>query len=176
MFATGKDTQNLVTTMEAIVAKYNRKNFRIQIAGAAYVAEMIRRNIKHDFDAFTITSVLLFGLAMAVLFRSVKITVGILAVCSSAVLVTLLLQALFGQKIGILTANITTIVFVITLSHLVYMTFNWQTLGQKTGKNEGSDVGTAAALRASVSHDVSGVILVNGLRIARFWQLAPCAG
>ena len=128
--------------MEAVIAKYNRKNFRIEIAGAAYVAEMIRRSLRHDFITFTITSVLLFGLAMGVLFRSLKIMVGILAVCSSAVLVTLLLQAVFGQKIGILTANITTIVFVVTLSHLVYMTFNWQTIAQDERHNHKESSGS----------------------------------
>lgn len=146
VFAKGQDTQHLIATMEAIVTKYDRKTFRIEIAGAAYVAEMIRRNIKHDFDTFTITSVLLFGLAMAALFRSVKITVGILAVCSSAVLVTLLLQALFGQKIGILTANITTIVFVVTLSHLVYMTFNWQTIARDNSHNSDESDGDRHSL------------------------------
>jgi predicted RND superfamily exporter protein len=51
--------------------------------------------------------------------------------CTSAVLLTLLLQSLFGKKIGILTVNLGTIVFVIALSHLVYMTFNWQTLADR---------------------------------------------
>ncbi len=134
VFAAGNDTEHLISSMEAIIAKYNRKNFRIEIAGAAYVAEMIRRNLRHDFNTFTITSVLLFGVAASFLFRSWKITVGILATCCSAVLVTLLVQALFGQKIGILTANITTIVFVVTLSHLVYMTFNWQTIAGENDK------------------------------------------
>jgi uncharacterized protein len=83
--------------------------------------------------------VLLFGVAMGILFRSAKITLGMLAVCSSAVLLTLLLQGLFGQKIGILTANITTIVFVVTLSHLVYMTFNWQTIARDKNTDTESD-------------------------------------
>jgi uncharacterized protein len=140
VLAAGNDTEHLIASMESIIAKYDRKNFRIEIAGAAYVAEMIRRNLRHDFNVFTSTSVLLFGAAMFYLFRSAKITLGMLAVCSSAVLLTLLLQALFGQKIGILTANITTIVFVVTLSHLVYMTFNWQTTAN--GGDAGAD-GTA---------------------------------
>jgi hypothetical protein len=47
VFAAGNDTESLIGTMEAIVAKYNRKNFRIEIAGAAYVAEMIRHVHDH---------------------------------------------------------------------------------------------------------------------------------
>src|SRR6202041_2854027 len=61
------------------------------------------------------------------------LTLGMLATCTSAVLVTLLVQSMFGEKIGILTANLGTIVFVVALSHLVYMTFNWQTLARQGG-------------------------------------------
>ncbi len=141
------DYQNLIARMEAIHAKLEAKDFHIQMAGAPYIAEMMRRSLKHDFEAFSLTSFLLFGAAMWLLFRSWRLTVGILATCSSAVLVTLLLQQLFGQKIGILTANLTTIIFVITLSHLVYMTFNWQTLAQdeKGAQTKESELGTKAA-------------------------------
>jgi uncharacterized protein len=124
------DSQELIARMEAIEHKLEAKDFHIQMAGAPYIAEMMRRSLKHDFEIFSLTSFLLFGAAMWVLFRSWRLTVGILVTCSSAVLVTLLLQQILKQKIGILTANLTTIIFVVTLSHLVYMTFNWQTLAQ----------------------------------------------
>src|SRR5207244_12310354 len=44
---------------------------------------------------------------------------------------------------GGLTANLGIIVFVIALSHLVYMTFNWQTLSHRTG-NRGDALAAAA--------------------------------
>src|SRR5206468_3182744 len=47
------------------------------------------------------------------------------------------------QKIGILTVNLGTIVFVVALSHLVYMTFNWQTLADRMGKKS-PDLAAAA--------------------------------
>src|SRR5256714_7162338 len=74
---------------------------------------------------------------MAAMFRSGRVFLVMLATCASAVLLTLLLQSIFGRKIGILTVNLGTIVFVVALSHLVYMTFNWQTLadrGHRLGK------------------------------------------
>src|SRR5260370_35246884 len=80
---------------------------------------------------------------MAAMFRSVRVFVGMLASCTSAVLLTLLLQSMFGQKIGILTVNLGTIVFVVALSHLVYMTFNWQTLAGRMGKKS-PDLAAAA--------------------------------
>jgi uncharacterized protein len=129
-FTSTHDNESLIRRLDTITARMESKDFRIHIAGAPYVAEMIRRNLRHDLFAFSLTAALLFGLAIAAIFRSAKITLGMLATCTASVLVTLLAQALFRQKIGILTANLGTIVFVIALSHLVYMTFNWQTLAR----------------------------------------------
>ncbi len=143
VFASNRDSQRLISRIEATTDKFDAKDFRIQIAGAPYVAEMIRRNLRHDFHTFSLTSVLLFGVAMWVLFRSSKLALGMLATCTSAVLVMLLVQSMFGEKIGILTANLGTIVFVIALSHLVYMTFNWQTLARR-GKDDSHDLGAQA--------------------------------
>ncbi len=143
LFASAQNNQALVTQIELIISKFDRPGFRIQMAGAAYVAEMIRRSLRHDFHTFSLTSVLLFGVTMWLLFRSLKLTLGILTTCTSAVLATLLVQSLFGEKIGILTANLGTIVFVVTLSHLVYMTFNWQTLAGE-GDRDSHDLGSKA--------------------------------
>ncbi|MFZ1972559.1 MAG: MMPL family transporter [Candidatus Acidiferrales bacterium] len=142
MFVSNRDPQELTNRMEAIVAKFDAKDFRIEIAGAPYVSEMIRRNLLHDFRVFSLTAFLLFGGVMLALFRSLKLTLGMLVTCTNAVLVTLLIQAAFGQKIGVLTANLGTIVFVIALSHLVYMTFNWRTLGR--GQTDSSHLGSQA--------------------------------
>src|SRR5256884_3936105 len=95
---------------------------------------MVRRSLAHDFRYFSLAAVVLFGLTMAAMFRSGRVFLGMLATCASAVLLTLLLQSMFGRTVGILTVNLGTIVFVVALSHLVYMTFNWQTLGDRMGK------------------------------------------
>ncbi len=135
VFASDRDTQELIGRMETIAKRFEEKDFRVQIAGAPYIADMIRRSLTHDFRTFSLTSFLLFGVAMWALFRSWKLTVGMLATCTSAVLLSLLTQSAMGQKIGVLTANLSTIIFVVTLSHLVYMTFNWQTLAKQDDQN-----------------------------------------
>ncbi len=134
VFMEGKDTEKSVKYLERIMHELDQKDFRIHIAGPPYVVEMIRRSLAHDFWYFSLTAVVLFGLTMAVMFRSGRVFLGMLATCTSAVLLTLLLQSIFGKKIGILTVNLGTIVFVVALSHLVYMTFNWQTLADRMGK------------------------------------------
>ena len=145
VFMENKDPEKTIAEFERIMHELDEKDFRIHIAGPPYVVEMIRRSLAHDFRYFSLTAVVLFGLTMAVMFRSIRVFVGMLATCTSAVLLTLLLQSFFGGRIGILTVNLGTIVFVVTLSHLVYMTFNWQTLARRMGK-ESADL-AAAALR-----------------------------
>ena len=143
VFIEGRETEKLVRRIERIVHEFDEKDFRIHLAGPPYVVEMIRRSLAHDFAYFSLTAVVLFGLTMAAMFRSTRVFLGMLATCTSAVLVTLLLQFLFGKRIGILTVNLGTIVFVVTLSHLAYMTFNWQTLAGRMGK-QSADLAAAA--------------------------------
>jgi uncharacterized protein len=132
IFMKGRHTERSIQKLEQIVHELDARDFRIHIAGPPYVVEMLRRSLAHDFRYFTLTAIVLFGLTMAALFRSVRLFVGMLCTCASAVLLTLLLQSMLGHQIGILTVNLGTIVFVIALSHLVYMTFNWQTLADRT--------------------------------------------
>ena len=131
IFMKGRHTERPIQKLEQIVHELEARDFHIHIGGPPYVVEMLRRSLAHDFRYFTLTAVVLFGLTMAALFRSMRLFVGMLCTCSSAVLLTLLIQSLLGHKIGILTVNLGTIVFVIALSHLVYMTFNWQTLANR---------------------------------------------
>src|SRR5438874_7420292 len=143
LFTEGKETEKLITRLERIMHEFDERDFRIHIAGPPYVVEMIRRSLAHDFWYFSLTAVVLFGLTMAAMFRSARVFIGMLATCTSAVLLTLLVQSVFGKKIGILTVNLGTIVFVVALSHLVYMTFNWQTLADRMGKKS-PDLAAAA--------------------------------
>jgi predicted RND superfamily exporter protein len=148
IFMKGRHTEKPIQRLEAIVRELDARDFRIHIAGPPYVVEMLRRSLAHDFRYFSLTAVVLFGLTMAALFRSVRLFVGMLCTCTSAVLLTLLLQSMLGHKIGILTVNLGTIVFVIALSHLIYMTFNWQTLANRAHRIGKQTPNLAAAFRA----------------------------
>src|SRR5436309_1231227 len=131
IFMKGRHTERPIQKLMQIVHELDARDFRIHIAGPPYVVEMLRRSLEHDFRYFSLTAVVLFGLTMAALFRSVRLFIGMLCTCVSAVLLTLLIQSMLSHKIGILTVNLGTIVFVIAMSHLVYMTFNWQTLADR---------------------------------------------
>ncbi len=132
----GKEASKLVVKLEKVAKEFDAEDFRIRLAGAPYVVAMIQRNLVHDFAWFSITAVILFGGAMLPIFRSFRILTGMLATCISAILLSLTIQVLLGMKIGILTANLSTIVFVLTFSHLVFMTSNWRNIACKRGRQE----------------------------------------
>src|SRR5207244_3111825 len=156
VFVEGKDTGKPIRRIERIMHEMDEPNFRIHIAGSPYVVEMIRRSLAHDFWYFSLTAVVLFGLTMAAMFRSARVFVGMLATCTSAVLLTLLLQQMFGRRIGIVTVKLGSIVFIVALSHLVYMTFYWQTLGDPAGKQNRGSRTASLVLVASLSDSVGG--------------------
>ncbi|HEV3141192.1 MAG TPA: hypothetical protein VGY57_11775, partial [Vicinamibacterales bacterium] len=56
----GNESERLIPRVERIAGEFDRKDFRIRIAGAPYVVEMIRRSLVHDFIYFTLTAVVLF--------------------------------------------------------------------------------------------------------------------
>jgi predicted RND superfamily exporter protein len=164
--------ERLIRNIESVVQEFNAKDFRIHIAGAPYTVEMIRRSLQHDFRYFTLTAVLLFGIAMGIVFRSVRLVVGMVTTCTSAVLFTLLVQSLVGRRIGVLTANLSTIVFVVALSHLVYMTFNWQTLAARAGEKQ-RDLGAAARRMTFLASFWSMVCASLGFASLLFVQAKP---
>src|SRR5712692_9133562 len=148
VFTEAGDTEKLIRRLERIVHELDERDFRIHIAGTPYVVEMLRRSLAHDFRYFSLTAVVLFGLTMAAMFRSIRVFLGMFVTCMNAVLLTLLVQQMFGKKIGILTVNLGTIVFIVALSHLVYMTFNCQTLADRRHRLEKKSPNLAAdALR-----------------------------
>lgn len=115
----------IVTAVEKAAAG---SNLDVEISGVPYVVELIRRYLRRDLALFSAGAILVFGLVIGVLFRSPRIVAGTLAACLTACALTLGLLGLAGLHLGILTANLVTIVFVLTLSHAVFLSTNWRRL------------------------------------------------
>src|SRR5258708_16256874 len=79
VFMENKDPEKTIKAFERIAHELDEKDFRIHIAGPPYVVEMIRRSLAHDFRYFSLTAVVLFGLTMAVMFRSLRVFIAMLA-------------------------------------------------------------------------------------------------
>ncbi len=116
----------LVARVEEIVERHRRPSFQLSASGVPYVVELIRRHLMRDLRVFSGAAFLVFGLVIALLYRSWRLVAGTLLSCLGACLLTLTVLHLLGTPIGVLTANIATIVFVLTLSHTVFLTANWR--------------------------------------------------
>ncbi len=117
---------DLISRIEQILSEHSRPSFDLEISGVPYVVELIRRYLLRDLKVFSSAALLIFGLVISLLYRSLPPVAGTLLSCIGACLITLAVLHLTGTPIGILTANIATIVFVLTLSHTVFLTANWK--------------------------------------------------
>ncbi len=123
--------EDCVPKVEEIKKRFGSSDFPLMMSGAPYVIELIQRNLLRDLKVFSVVAVCVFGLSGLLLSRSVAMVLGTLIACTTASTLTLILTRKFGMPIGPLTANLSTIVFVLTLTHMVFMTFNWRHIIQK---------------------------------------------
>ncbi|MFC3052009.1 efflux RND transporter permease subunit [Kordiimonas pumila] len=115
----------LVEKVEQIASEEESQRYSIHISGLPYIVEQIRRNLTNDMKVFTLGAVILSALVLSVIFRSATVVSGAVVTCVTAAVLTLTLQSFMGIPIGILTANLGTIVFVLTLSHIIFLVSNW---------------------------------------------------
>jgi predicted RND superfamily exporter protein len=123
--------EDSVLKIEKAKERFDSADFQLMISGAPYIVELIQRNLLRDMKVFTVSAFCIFGLAGLLISRSVAMVLGTLIACTNAGALTLIMTHEFGIPIGPLTANLFTIVFVLTLTHMVFMTFNWRHITQK---------------------------------------------
>jgi predicted RND superfamily exporter protein len=117
--------------IEAVRDRWQAADFQIMFSGAPYITELIRRHLLRDLKVFTFVALGIFCGAIYAIFRSIRILVGCLVSCAGASILALLAAQFLEIPVGPLTANLATIVFVLTLSHIVFLTFNWKELLQE---------------------------------------------
>ncbi len=127
----GDAQTDLVAQLEPILARHDSPSFVLRASGVPYAVEQIRRALKRDLRTFSLAALIAFGLLIALIYRSWHVVVGTLTCCVAACAVTLTVLHVLGVPIGVLTANIVTIVFVLTLSHIVFLTANGRRLAKE---------------------------------------------
>ncbi len=145
----GGNRENLIARIESILAEHSRPSFDLEISGVPYVVELIRRYLRRDLRVFSIAAFLVFGLVISLLYRSAPPVAGTLLSCLGACLLTLTVLKVMSVPIGMLTANIATIVFVLTLSHTVFLTANWRRV--RPGLDPGEALRRAVAMTFTAS-------------------------
>lgn len=125
---------DLIMEVEAASALFSDgEAFDIRISGMPYIVEQIRRSLVYDLKTFSTASLVIFAIILLMVFRSPVIALGACASGITAIFLTLLILQGLGQSIGILTANLAIIVFVLVQSQVIYLTANWRQLGESEG-------------------------------------------
>ncbi len=100
--------------------------FHIRLSGTPYIVEQIRRSLIDDIEIFSSASLVVFAIILMIVFRSPVVALGASASGITAIFLTLLILQSIGQPVGILTANLAIIVFVLVQSQIIYLTANWR--------------------------------------------------
>ncbi len=145
-----------VERIEKIVQYFNDEDFKIIVSGPPYIIELIRRNLLQDLKVFSLASLVIFTVVMLAIFRSVWILLGTVTACTLASMGTLFITHLLQIPIGPLTANLSTIVFVLTLSYISFIAFTWKYVVEKNGRED--------------SHPVADTLRLTC--VATFWSMA----
>ena len=118
--------EGTIQKIEVVQQRFDRPNFKVMISGVPYVTELIARNLERDLRVFSLAAVCIFGVVLFIIFRSPWIILGTFVACADSSACTLIASQLLHIPIGPLTANLSTMVFVMTLSPIVFLTFNWK--------------------------------------------------
>ncbi|MBU4332968.1 MAG: MMPL family transporter [Candidatus Omnitrophica bacterium] len=129
----------LITKIENIKKIFNSSDFKVHLSGFPYIVDLIRRHLNTDLKMFSLLAFAVFGVIIIIVFHSLRILIGMIITCVNTAAITLMVSNYFNIKIGILTANLTTIVFVLTLSHIVFLTYNWKHLYNFKDKNQAAN-------------------------------------
>ena len=111
---------------EAVERRFDSPAFKVMMSGVPYVTELIARNLGRDLRVFSLAAVCVFGVVLFVIFRSPWVLLGTFIACADSSASTLIVTQVVHIPIGPLTANLSTMVFVMTLSPIVFLTFNWK--------------------------------------------------
>jgi len=119
------DYDQVVPHVETVVRQHQSPGFNLAISGVPFVVEQISRNLLQDLKTFGFAALIVFSVLIIVVFRSVQVLLGALSACAIAAFLTLLAGPITGREPGLLTPNVSTIIFVLTLSHIMFLAANW---------------------------------------------------
>ena len=164
--------ESIVRGVERLHRRFDRPGFRVMISGVPYVTALIGRNLARDLRIFSLAAVVVFGLVLFVIFRSPWVLLGTFVACADSSAVTLIVTQLVHIPIGPLTANLSTMVFVMTLSPIVFLTFNDRRVRGELGL-EGRDAAREAVKRTVAPSCWSGICMFLGFVSLLFVPSTP---
>ena len=164
--------EKTISEVETQQRRFERPGFRVVISGVPYVTELIARNLSQDLRVFSLAAACVFGVVLLAIFRSLWILLGTCVACANSSASTLIITQALHIPIGPLTANLSTMVLVMTLSPMVFLTFNWKRIRQEQ-EAEGRAAVWDAVKQTVAPSFWSGVCMFLGFISLLFVQSTP---
>lgn len=125
MLVLGKvDAQIILPQVLQVLEQHQAPGFDLMLAGVPYVVYSIGNELQVEFKRLGLIALLVFTLLLSLLYRNLAMVLGALMACGCAAVAALALQITINGGLGLLTANLITIAFVLTLMHTVFITQN----------------------------------------------------
>ena len=140
----------LVPRLDAVLDQFRSDDLGLVMSGVPVIVERIRQSLFRDLVVFSLAAFLMFGALITLVYRDAAILLGTIVASLLSVSLTLLLTRMIGIGVGLLTANIVTIVFVLTLSHIVFLTANWKLATSGLSKPEDRHAAVSKAVGMTV--------------------------
>src|SRR6185312_10092728 len=174
VIATVKDNvgPTTINDLQAVQRRFDRPGFRVVISGLPYVTELISRVLERDLKTFSLAAICVFGVVLFVIFRSLWILLGTFLACANSSAATLIVTQRIHIPIGPVTATLSTMVFVMTLSPMVYLTFNWKKIREQQ-RSAGRDAVWSAVKQTVVPSFWSAVCMLLGFISLLFVRSTP---
>jgi predicted RND superfamily exporter protein len=132
----GKEHGATVSAIDDTIARHAGIGLEIGVSGVPYVSEHVRRQLTADLRRFSIAAFGAFAVVVGLLFRSLPILLGTMIAALTASFATFVARALIGIPTDILAPNLWIVAFVLTLSHVVYLTAQWSSRAREIGCEE----------------------------------------
>ncbi len=129
----GEDHDATVSAIDGVLSRHSQPGFDLGVSGVPYVSEHIRRRLTDELRRFSFAAFGAFALLVGLLFRSLAVLLGTMVAALTASFATFLARAVVGMPTDILMPNLWTIAFVLTLSHVVYLTAQWRRRAHEVG-------------------------------------------
>lgn len=113
-----------VPEVQALLDQHQAENFELLQTGVPYVVHSIGSELQREFRRLGGLALAVFAVLLALLYRNPALVLGSLMACAAAATAALCFQVALNGGLGLLTANLITIAFVLTLLHAVFLINN----------------------------------------------------
>ena len=92
----------------------------VRLSGFPVIVTNLIEHVNHDLKVFGVASIVLFSLALFLIFRKVRFVIGPLLTCALPVVIVVGVMGYAGITMTVITSNMPLLLFVLMLPYTIY--------------------------------------------------------